>query len=98
MSERKNKGTSNDVVLRLPLFAVGQILDALSDQAETWQYTGEFLEGREIREDVSCKECSSPKEAWSIMLIETGVASENSERWDGGFWLFGNADHESPHA
>jgi len=71
------------VVLSLSRLAVGQILDALRQRLETWEYTEEYLNTGYVHEPYCIEECSSPDEARRIadyyhqviQSVETQVSS-----------------------
>jgi len=53
-------------VLKLPRIDVGQVLDALYERKEQWEYTAEYLDTGIIREPYVIEECSDSKEAMNI--------------------------------
>jgi len=55
-----------NVLLTLPRLAVGQILDALYQRLEIWEYTEEYLETGLVREPYCVEECSDADEAHKI--------------------------------
>jgi hypothetical protein len=56
-----------EISLKLPELAVGQILDALYQRVEAWNYTADFLETENIVEGRFIEECSDPNEARGIV-------------------------------
>jgi len=57
---------SEDIKLNLPELAVGQILDALYQRLEIWEYTEEYLNAGLVREPYLIEECSDADEAHQI--------------------------------
>lgn len=54
------------IALTLPSLAVGQILDALYQRLESWEYTEEYLKTGYVHEPYCVEECSNADEARKI--------------------------------
>jgi hypothetical protein len=57
---------NDNVKLKLPGLAIGQILDALYLRMEAWEYTEEYLNTVQVHEPYCVEECSSAYEARRI--------------------------------
>jgi hypothetical protein len=54
------------VFLQLPRIDVWQVLDALYERKERWEYTAEYLNTGKVSEQYLIEECSDSEEATSI--------------------------------
>jgi len=55
-----------EITLKLPSYAVMQVLDGLCHRLNVWRYTAEYLETGLVREPYEVAECSSSSEAEEI--------------------------------
>ncbi len=55
-----------EITLKLPSYAVMQVLDGLSHRLNVWRYTAEYLETGLVREPYEVAECSNSSEAEEI--------------------------------
>jgi hypothetical protein len=56
----------HEITLKLPSYAVMQVLDGLCHRLNVWRYTAEYLETGLVREPYEVAECSSSSEAEEI--------------------------------
>lgn len=56
----------HEITLKLPSYAVLQVLDGLCHRLNVWRYTAEYLETGLVREPYEVAECSSSIEAEEI--------------------------------
>ena len=56
----------HEISLKLPSYAVIQVLDGLCHRLNVWRYTAEYLETGLVREPYEVAECSSSSEAEEI--------------------------------
>ena len=56
----------HEITLKLPSYAVIQVLDGLSHRLNVWRYTAEYLETGLVKEPYEVAECSSSSEAEEI--------------------------------
>ncbi len=56
----------HEINLKLPSYAVMQVLDGLYHRLNVWRYTVEYLETGLVREPYEVAECSSSNEAEEI--------------------------------
>jgi len=56
----------HEITLKLPSYAVMQVLDGLYHRLNVWRYTAEYLETRLVCEPYETAECSSSSEAIEI--------------------------------
>ena len=56
----------HEITLKLPSYAVMQVLDGLSHRLNVWRYTAEYLETGLVKEPYEAAECSSSSEAEEI--------------------------------
>ena len=56
----------HEIILKLPSYAVMQVLDGLYHRLNVWRYTAEYLETGLVREPYEVTECSSSSEAEEI--------------------------------
>jgi hypothetical protein len=56
----------DEITLKLPIYAVTQVLDGLYHRLNVWRYTAEYLETDLVREPYEVAECSSSSEAEEI--------------------------------
>jgi len=64
---------NDNVKLKLPGLAIGQILDALYLRMEAWEYTEEYLNTGQVHEPYCVEECSSAYEARRIADYYKGI-------------------------
>ena len=56
----------HEITLKLPSYAVMQVLDGLYHRLNVWRYTAEYLETGLVQEPYEVAECSSSSEAEDI--------------------------------
>jgi len=56
----------HEITLKLPSYAVMQVLDGLYHRLNVWRYTAEYLETGLVREPYEIAECSDSSEAEEI--------------------------------
>jgi len=56
----------HEITLKLPSYAVMQVLDGLCHRLNVWRYTAEYLETGLVKEPYEVAECSSSSEAMEI--------------------------------
>ena len=56
----------HEVTLKLPSYAVMQVLDGLYHRLNVWRYTAEYLETGLVKEPYEVAECSCSNEATEI--------------------------------
>ena len=56
----------HETTLKLPSYAVMQVLDGLNHRLNVWRYTAEYLETGLVCEPYETAECSSSSEAEEI--------------------------------
>ena len=56
----------HEITLKLPSYAVMQVLDGLYHRLHVWRYTAEYLETGLVREPYEVAGCSSSSEAIEI--------------------------------
>jgi len=56
----------HEITLKLPSYAVMQVLDGLYHRLNVWRYTAEYLETGLVCEPYETAECSSSSEATEI--------------------------------
>ena len=56
----------HEITLKLPSYAIMQVLDGLYHRLNVWHYTVEYLETGLVREPYEIAECSSSTEAENI--------------------------------
>jgi len=56
----------HEITLKLPSYAVMQVLDGLYHRLNVWRYTAEYLETGLVQEPYEVAECSNSSEAKDI--------------------------------
>ena len=57
---------THEITLKLPSYAVMQVLDVLYHRLNVWRYTAEYFETGLVREPYEVAECSDSSEAEEI--------------------------------
>jgi hypothetical protein len=69
------------ITLKLDSLEVGQMLDALRDRQDAWQYTAQYLLSGCEEEDRIIEECSNPAEAQSIADFYSTIIKHVEEQF-----------------
>jgi len=56
----------HEITIKLPSYAVMQVLDGLYHRLNVWRYTAEYIETGLVKEPYEVAECSSSSEAEEI--------------------------------
>ena len=56
----------HEITIKLPSYAVMQVLDGLYHRLNVWRYTAEYIETGLVKEPYEVAECSSSREAEEI--------------------------------
>jgi hypothetical protein len=56
----------NEVILKIPRYAIKQVLDGLYHRLNVWRYTVEYIDTGFVREPYEVADCTSSSEAEKI--------------------------------